>query len=237
MSFPLALAMALALAIAIALTAVAATAGMPVTAAHGPGSPATLIGMSARSAHLPSVDGYWQVGSDGGIFAFGGAQFYGSTGALVLNQPVVGMASTPDGLGYWMVAADGGVFSYGDAHFYGSTGAIHLNRPVVAMASTPDGKGYWMVASDGGIFAFGDATFYGSAGAAKPSEPVERRASGSSPGCGADHIERLGVLDLLTAATAEPGPRPRSAQSPSSVPFCPPVDGSHDSRIAGQLLL
>ena len=26
--------------------------------------------------------GYWQVASDGGVFSFGNAQFYGSTGAL-----------------------------------------------------------------------------------------------------------------------------------------------------------
>ena len=43
-------------------------------------------------------------------------------GAMRLNQPVVGMAATPDGGGYWLVAADGGIFSYGDAQFFGSTG-------------------------------------------------------------------------------------------------------------------
>ena len=79
-----------------------------------------------------------------------------------LNQPIVGMASTPDGGGYWMVASDGGIFSYGDAAFFGSTGSVHLNQPIVGMASTPDGAGYWMVASDGGIFSYGDATFFGS---------------------------------------------------------------------------
>jgi hypothetical protein len=60
------------------------------------------------------------VASDGGIFSFGDARFYGSTGNLRLVQPVVGMAATPDGRGYWMAAADGGVFSFGDALFYGS---------------------------------------------------------------------------------------------------------------------
>jgi hypothetical protein len=38
--------------------------------------------------------GYWLVASDGGIFAFGTAPFYGSTGNIRLNQPIVGMAST-----------------------------------------------------------------------------------------------------------------------------------------------
>ena len=75
------------------------------------------------------------VASDGGIFSFGDAKFFGSTGAIKLNQPIVGMAPTPSGNGYWFVAADGGIFSYGDAKFFGSTGAITLNKPVVGMAA------------------------------------------------------------------------------------------------------
>jgi SpoIID/LytB domain protein len=118
------------------------------------------------------VAGYWVVAADGGIFAFGGAQFFGSMGARRLNQPVLGMAATPSGGGYWLVAADGGIFSFGDAVFRGSTGAIRLNQPVVAMASSPSGNGYWLVAKDGGIFAFGDAVFRGSTGAMRLNQPV-----------------------------------------------------------------
>ena len=130
---------------------------------------------SGPAAHLVSdlaPDGYWLVGSDGGIFAYGGAQFYGSTGAIVLNQPIVGMSATPDSKGYWMVASDGGIFAFGDAAFFGSTGGQHLNQPIVGMASTPDGKGYWLVASDGGIFAFGDAAFFGSTGGQHLNQPI-----------------------------------------------------------------
>ena len=123
-------------------------------------------------ARTPDGKGYWEVASDGGVFAFGGAGFDGSTGNLHLNQPVVGMAATPDGKGYWMVAADGGVFAFGDAPFYGSTGNLHLNQPVVGMAATPDGKGYWMVAADGGVFAFGGAGFDGSTGNLHLNQPV-----------------------------------------------------------------
>ena len=36
--------------------------------------------------------GYRLVASDGGIFAFGQAGFFGSMGGHPLNQPVVGMA-------------------------------------------------------------------------------------------------------------------------------------------------
>jgi hypothetical protein len=106
------------------------------------------------------------------VFAFGGAGFYGSTGGIHLNKPVVGMAGTPDSRGYWLVASDGGVFCFGDAPFHGSTGAIHLNKPVVGMAATADGRGYWLVASDGGVFAFGDAPFYGSMGGKPLNQPI-----------------------------------------------------------------
>jgi hypothetical protein len=54
-----------------------------------------------------SVNAYWLVASDGGIFSFGGAKYYGSTGGTVLNKPVVGMAATHDGGGYWLVASGG----------------------------------------------------------------------------------------------------------------------------------
>ena len=58
----------------------------------------------------PTADGggYWLVASDGGVFAYGDARFYGSAGSLVLNKPIVGIASTIDGGGYWLVASDGG---------------------------------------------------------------------------------------------------------------------------------
>ena len=72
--------------------------------------------------------GYWLVAADGGIFTFGDAPFYGSTGGLRLNQPIVGMAATPDGGGYWLVAKDGGIFTFGDAGFYGSAGNLAPQR-------------------------------------------------------------------------------------------------------------
>jgi hypothetical protein len=85
------------------------------------------VGMAADASGL----GYWLVASDGGIFTYGDANFWGSAGNIVLNKPIVGMMSTFDGNGYWETASDGGIFSYGDTGFYGSAGNIHLNAPVV----------------------------------------------------------------------------------------------------------
>jgi len=120
----------------------------------------------------PAKGGLDLVATDGGMFTFGAAGFYGSTGGLPLVKPVVAMAATPSGHGYWLVASDGGIFTFGDARFYGSTGGLALVKPVVAMAATPTGHGYWLVASDGGIFSFGDARFYGSTGGLRLNQPV-----------------------------------------------------------------
>ena len=101
-----------------------------------------IVGMAAT----PDGGGYWLVASDGGIFTYGDAQFYGSTGSMVLNKPVVGMAARRTARGYWLVASDGGIFSYGDARFFGSTGSMVLNRPVVGMAATRERQratGWW----------------------------------------------------------------------------------------------
>ena len=137
------------------------------TVAGAPAAGATPLGVAASAQ-----SGYRLVASDGGVFAFGGARFFGSTGALKLNKPIVGMATTSSGDGYWLVASDGGVFAFGDARFLGSTGALRLNAPIVAMTPTPSGLGYRLVAADGGIFAFGDASFHGSTGATKLNKPI-----------------------------------------------------------------
>ncbi len=50
--------------------------------------------------------GYYMVASDGGIFNFG-PPFEGSTGAMKLNKPIVGMTTAPGG--YYLSGSDGGV--------------------------------------------------------------------------------------------------------------------------------
>jgi hypothetical protein len=133
------------------------------------GSPAApVVGIAAT----PSGRGYWLAGADGGVFSYGDAHFYGSTGGLHLNRPIVAIAATPTGHGYWLVASDGGVFTFGDARFFGSTGDLRLNQPIVALSPSASGRGYWLVASDGGVFSFGGARFFGSTGDLRLNQPI-----------------------------------------------------------------
>jgi hypothetical protein len=111
----------------------------------------------------PDGKGYWLVASDGGIFAYGDAQFYGSTGSIALNKPIIGMMPGPGGAGYFLVAADGGMFSYGDTQFFGSLGGMAIKHPIVAAAATPSDNGYWMTDATGLVSNFGSASYFGSA--------------------------------------------------------------------------
>ncbi len=134
-----------------------------------PGSPGNTQGLLDT---WTGAQGYWLDATDGGIFTYPNNAFFGSTGSIKLNKPMVGMDPTPDGQGYWLVASDGGIFTYGDAQFHGSRGGQPLNKPIVGMATTPDGQGYWLVASDGGIFTYGDANYYGSRGGQPINAPI-----------------------------------------------------------------
>ncbi|MEM9608136.1 MAG: S8 family serine peptidase [Actinomycetota bacterium] len=140
------------------------------------GTPIALIlnGPIIASAATPSGNGYYMVGSDGGIFSFGDAEFRGSMGGQRLNEPVIGIAPDPDNQGYWLVAADGGIFAF-DAPFRGAVPGVlapgvSLNRPVVGMVSY--GDGYLLVASDGGVFNFSNLSFQGSLGSDPPDVPI-----------------------------------------------------------------
>jgi len=114
---------------------------------------------SSVTAARPAAPGYRLVASDGGIFDYGSAGFYGSTGAERLNQPIVGMAPTPDGRGYWLVAADGGIFTFGDAGFYGSGSGQVGQSGVVGMAPDTATGGYWMTTASGMVLAFNAPSF------------------------------------------------------------------------------
>lgn len=74
----------------------------------------------------PAGPGYWQVGADGGVFAWGGAPGIDNQGlpGMKLNAPIVDAAATPTGHGLYLTAADGGIFALGDAAFAGSASQL-----------------------------------------------------------------------------------------------------------------
>jgi hypothetical protein len=115
-----------------------------------------IVGMATTR----SGKGYWLVAADGGIFCFGDAKFYGSTGGMHLNRPIVAMSRTVSGKGYWLVAADGGVFTFGDAKFHGSGGSKFFGV-VIDMAPGSNGRGYWLLNSVGQVFTLGTVPYYG----------------------------------------------------------------------------
>ena len=78
------------------------------------------------SCPSPTGRGYYLVGADGGVFAFGDAKYHGSIPELVaakqsepVTSPVVSIMAI-DNNGYWLVCADGAVYAFGAAQFQGA---------------------------------------------------------------------------------------------------------------------
>ena len=65
------------------------------------------------------LQGYWLVASDGGIFTFGNAAYFGSLPQLGVSATAVGMKSTTTGGGYLLATTVGNVYSFGDAPNFG----------------------------------------------------------------------------------------------------------------------
>ena len=113
------------------------------------------------TAIAPTTDGrgYWLVGADGGVFAFGDAVFHGSLPGIGVKpiDPIVGIAATSDGGGYWLIGADGGVFAFGDAPYCPPTGIIAAVTqtglegadPFVGVTAYPGSVGYAIVDTTG----------------------------------------------------------------------------------------
>jgi hypothetical protein len=69
---------------------------------------ASVVGVTAT----PDGQGYWLVGSDGGVFAFGDAGFYGSTGGTVGAGEAIGLIPNALGAGYALVRTTGAATSF-----------------------------------------------------------------------------------------------------------------------------
>jgi len=120
-------------------------------------------GFSSAVVATPSGEGYWVASTDGGVYTYGDAHYYGAPAEFGVSANIVDLASTPSGRGYWAVAIDGAVYAFGDAHYYGGANGIRHPGWVVSVVPTKSGRGYWLLSTDGGVFTYGDAQFLGSA--------------------------------------------------------------------------
>jgi hypothetical protein len=119
---------------------------------------APIVGM------VPTADdgGYFMVSSDGGVFAFGDAEFEGSCpGIGGCSGTAVAVMPDASGNGYWVVTATGYVYPFGDAPNYGEPGPQSV--PVTSAVRTPNGGGYWVLFANGAVATYGDAGNYGNA--------------------------------------------------------------------------
>jgi len=211
-------------------------AGVSLLAGLGIAIPASGVLSSAPSgADTTAVacgsgsTGYWVVAADGGVFAFGGAGYYGSAAGTKLNAPIVGLVPTADGKGYWLVGADGGVFAYGDATFSGSLAGTTLNAPVVGAAAAPSCTGAQGAAatilSGTGAPASGvgnDGDFYLDTATSTLYGP---KADGAWPASGTELVGATGPQGPkgTTGTTGPQGPQGTQGTKGTTGPPGPPV--------------
>jgi len=129
-------------------------------------------------ATTPNGGGYWLLLTDGAVYAFGDAKWYGDLrgstwhgGPVPPGAPAVGIAATPNGAGYYVASADGDVYAFGDAVYRGSRGGRNTEGGIVGIAVDRATGGYWLVTRRGGVYAF-HAPNHGSVGGRRLASPV-----------------------------------------------------------------
>lgn len=130
----------------------------------------------------PTRFGYWILASNGGVFTYGDAPFFGSAAGLMCGScTAVAMASTPTGLGYWILDSNGGLYSFGDAIFHGNGFGLIGAGDARGLAAPPTGTGYWMVNGPGSIFSFGFVNYHGGGipGGSQPAKTLQSSVGGS----------------------------------------------------------
>ena len=128
----------------------------------------------AHSARTLRRSGYWMVGGDGRVYAFGDALALGDASSHLADAAAVDVEPIPSGLGYWIVDAAGRVYALGGARHLGSPESAELvaGEVVTSLSSTPTGDGYWVFTSRGRVLSFGDAGHFGDMASTALNAPV-----------------------------------------------------------------
>ncbi len=138
--------------------------------------PAPIVGIASTSDLL----GYWLVGADGSVYAFGDAVLHGSlAGKLTAPDHVIAILPTADDGGYWLVDANGVIRPFGDAHRIGPgrLPPADLSTPIVSAAVMRNGLGAWLTNAAGEVFTIGGAVSYGSLAGTTLASPVTGMAA------------------------------------------------------------
>jgi hypothetical protein len=98
------------------------------------------------------------VASDGGVFTFGDARYWGSWAGADLPDPVVGIVPSHDDGGYTVATADGVVLATGDAQTYGDLSLSPDATPVSDIIGNGAGTGYWLLDPDAWSYTFTSPT-------------------------------------------------------------------------------
>src|SRR5581483_610506 len=135
-------------------TTTTTTAPEPTGSDHGAAGP---------TSGTPAGSGYWMVGADGEVHAFGDAVDYGDPHGTLGPARAVHLEPTPDGKGYWILDDTGRIHPYGDAVNLGdaATAGLAAGEHAASLSATPTGAGYWIFTDRGRALTYGDATFYG----------------------------------------------------------------------------
>lgn len=115
----------------------------------------------AQVAH-PDGDGYWMLGADGEVYAFGEAADLGDATNLNSTRGFAELVPTPTGLGYWILTRWGSLYEFGDAADMPSARPGRADDDnFTAGAATATGQGVWAFTEDGVVVVVGDAEHYG----------------------------------------------------------------------------
>ena len=111
---------------------------------------------------FPVPSGYWALGADGTVHAFGDAAFHGDVVRdLARGRLAADLEPMPGHSGYWIVDSAGAVFAFVEAPYLGGAEALRPGESVTSLSATPSGQGYWLFTTLGRVFAFGDAEHLG----------------------------------------------------------------------------
>ena len=130
--------------------------------------------------------GYWMLGLDGQVWAFGEAPYLGQPSDLYGGYPdcspettdtfgfcdvAIDLEPTPTGDGYWVLDTTGVIWSHGDARPFRDVG-VGYGEPAIGLTGTRTVLGVWVFDTAGCVTESGDAVFHGSMCGRRLNEPV-----------------------------------------------------------------